>query len=1515
MVASHREKLQEKAQELRDNLILSDVVQQFSPTALKRRGKEFVGLCPFHEEKTPSFTVNDAKGLYYCFGCGAGGDAIKFVRETQGKNFAEAVRLLSGDSLTEYSPRHAEKKPALKAEPKKNKLSIEQRHHSHRKLIKNFGLASWRRNHLIEKRGLTPEQVNWCYQQGFIFDWEPGVAVTGISPQLAGINPNNGQLVGEPGMAIAAFNPTRQATGYQIKPDNPKKGAKYIWASSSWLGNSIHLPNGDAPLFAWKHPEATKITEVWLCEGALKSLLLALKAWSEGNTSVVVVGTASSARYPQLTFRQYLTELNPKIVRLFPDAGIGSNEGIQKANLQTISQVEELGFEIEIAWWGQFSKDDGDIDELADWNRITYLCPAEFKCELGTDIDAENIAYKNPHSNRNPKKPTSSGVGNLRASLRSMSAPIESEVPISKQEWDKQFGLPRQEKETESFLLNQVKKVFRIGKKRKEKAQARHQQKFDSITNTESPNTSTENIIQYSPNSIPDLIEWCKQGEPVIRFSSGEQVKPILRESKEKGFKHILDRSYTGSGKSYNYGNLTLSDLGLKETAENEEEKKNLPRFTLISESPRNPTTATVENNYTVPEVKHGGLVEDKTRQTPLGRNHWKRSTKIEHDAVSKQELKRRLHSALTPSIVEELIETPSCIHWATFQAATERGYHLRADKKSPVCTTCNRFEYCSIINSAPEEARYLSYHPEALKTPRMGDIAFYDEARNLLKDTKTFTAHRRDIERASIHIERKAREAGDERTPKLVNAFIHSLLDGLDEFTPENRKYGADHRESVEQIIFKPLIGESVEVLAAVSCGTKDAYAIEDYWADPVDEGVPVRWFKPSVVPTVQDNFKLNGETVWADSFKLRNIQSRIAFDDKIWESYSSDWLNLEDSIEESFYLDPIYSQEVAVTISTNVWGMAKRFTTTNKQGKVGTNRKIQYSPVVPSINDLKSQLNHYLHSRDEQLFTAQQNPTQKYESVTTNVLYNWLNPCLDILSGDSRTNLRANGETLFVTRPSYRQSNLAKQFSLSVYLDATVDKHDLAQQLKLEDVDHQLSRLNEELNLTEQFHQTFKHSLNQLDNLAVYLAAGNTLPMLRQVMIAAALTQKDINRMTAIQTEVSGTMRELIRQNKILKIEQARPSYSNLTFHIYSNLGKVTRDRFCRDKKTGKFNTDSRYALGNRVQTLTTHLIDEDLATGKQVGLLESKAMIQGTKLGDVEFSPYLQYKDNTNIKMGWFFNDHVGSNRFENVDSLLVVGKPQINLGQQAAIWQTRTGLAVAPSHPTGEFAAWIERVMLGELEQTVGRPRPHRRPDDDINIHLIDEYSSSEIAYLKAKFPGATFEFHACEDVCLEAATKGTQLTARFDAIIKNLIQLGDIAKTTAAQVGESLGVTHGRISQLCKERWGMGFREFKRLLISLLGIDNRKINETELSEEEKWIANHYLPYLVEDWQDGEVSEPEMIDGLVTVAKSFGEKAFRRIIQASPPLIVAQLIKSLFVQFGVDRRFVQPGAICS
>lgn len=83
----------DKVQEVRDKVDIVDLVGRY--VELRRSGRNYVGLCPFHQERSPSFNVNPARKGYKCFGCQVSGDAIRFVMEMEGKGFVETIRKLA----------------------------------------------------------------------------------------------------------------------------------------------------------------------------------------------------------------------------------------------------------------------------------------------------------------------------------------------------------------------------------------------------------------------------------------------------------------------------------------------------------------------------------------------------------------------------------------------------------------------------------------------------------------------------------------------------------------------------------------------------------------------------------------------------------------------------------------------------------------------------------------------------------------------------------------------------------------------------------------------------------------------------------------------------------------------------------------------------------------------------------------------------------------------------------------------------------------------------------------------------------------------------------------------------------------------------------------------------------------------------------------------------------------------------------------------------------------------------
>jgi len=110
---------------LKELLLRADIIEVLSDyITLKRRGKNYVALCPFHYEKKPSFTVSPDRGLYYCFGCGKGGNVIKFLQDHRGMDFKEAVIELAERYRIEVPPNFLSPEAKSKKEEKSRIFEI-----------------------------------------------------------------------------------------------------------------------------------------------------------------------------------------------------------------------------------------------------------------------------------------------------------------------------------------------------------------------------------------------------------------------------------------------------------------------------------------------------------------------------------------------------------------------------------------------------------------------------------------------------------------------------------------------------------------------------------------------------------------------------------------------------------------------------------------------------------------------------------------------------------------------------------------------------------------------------------------------------------------------------------------------------------------------------------------------------------------------------------------------------------------------------------------------------------------------------------------------------------------------------------------------------------------------------------------------------------------------------------------------------------------------------------------------
>jgi DNA primase len=140
--------------DLRDRLTLSNVVGR--KVRLARSGREFKGCCPFHKEKTPSFYVNDEKGFFHCFGCGAHGDAVGFMMRHDNLSFVESVELLATEAGMEVPKQTPEEIQKSKLEKSlftlledTTKFFEDALYQSQNKDVLNYLL----------KRGLSPETI------------------------------------------------------------------------------------------------------------------------------------------------------------------------------------------------------------------------------------------------------------------------------------------------------------------------------------------------------------------------------------------------------------------------------------------------------------------------------------------------------------------------------------------------------------------------------------------------------------------------------------------------------------------------------------------------------------------------------------------------------------------------------------------------------------------------------------------------------------------------------------------------------------------------------------------------------------------------------------------------------------------------------------------------------------------------------------------------------------------------------------------------------------------------------------------------------------------------------------------------------------------------------------------------------------------------------------------------------------------------------------------------------------
>lgn len=307
--------------------------------ALTQRGKNFVGLCPFHDDSTPSFSVSQDKQIYKCFACGAGGNVFTFLREIETISFIEAVRQVAdraGIALPDARPADPEQQRVFDQLYRANELAVKYFHH----MLTQDKRATGARAYLAD-RGITRDTID-SFALGYALDqWDGFLQVAtrrGFSPQLlerAGlVLPNKKGGFYDRFRNRIAF-PIHAATGRPVafgaRALDPDDHAKYL--------NSPETPvyNKSATLYGlWRDRDAIRNAGTALVvEGYMDLIALAQHGIEN---AVASSGTALTPDHARL-LRRYA----PKTVLVFDGDAAGAT-----AAMRGIGSLFEVGLEVRV---------------------------------------------------------------------------------------------------------------------------------------------------------------------------------------------------------------------------------------------------------------------------------------------------------------------------------------------------------------------------------------------------------------------------------------------------------------------------------------------------------------------------------------------------------------------------------------------------------------------------------------------------------------------------------------------------------------------------------------------------------------------------------------------------------------------------------------------------------------------------------------------------------------------------------------------------------------------------------------------------------------------------------------------------------------------------------------------------------------------------------------------------------------------------------------------------------------
>jgi len=437
-----------------------------------------------------------------------------------------AVVVPDDESDKEYRIQEAQKEREVQKERQQNlsRLSIEERDKAIRRMHSHLGLSFVDRRYLQEVRGLTDEQII----KGLYFTVNPYQELPLFIPvNFPGVSYTGKTLNNKyRGIACVTFNPQLKATGIQLRLTEEVEGGRYRWLSGT---HKAHLPSGELPL-TYICPAEIKSNCVGLVEGTgFKPQITADKLGQ------IIIGAAGGqhASSPQ-QLKQCLKAakkkgVNTKLIQIYLDAGDINNKHVMNRLVNLISLLQSWNIKVEIAWWGQTTKEHEDIDELSDYSIIQYIPENHFQ---------PLVAFKEIHFIFHETKQTT--VKNLDSYLEELLAREEEEEKNAQAESEYRSFFESLQKLT-SWVNTPNRQALKLKEKLAKKPSLKSigEEIWVNFSDIRSNQSAGYRFIEYEAGQFNEIASWL-----------------LLNK-----IRAIIENTETGGGKSFLAANAHIANF------------------------------------------------------------------------------------------------------------------------------------------------------------------------------------------------------------------------------------------------------------------------------------------------------------------------------------------------------------------------------------------------------------------------------------------------------------------------------------------------------------------------------------------------------------------------------------------------------------------------------------------------------------------------------------------------------------------------------------------------------------------------------------------------------------------------------------------------------------------------------------------------------------------------------------------------------------------------------------------